>query len=95
LSHVYVQGDWLKATVENVNVLHKPEELFSDRHEDLPKTVYDAINLLGIIGELYLWVDSLCIVQDELLRPPQLQLQKTSIFAHVELVIIASDGSNE
>jgi len=46
--------DWLKSTLENVDILQKPGELVSGRHVDLPKTVYDAVNLLSILGERYL-----------------------------------------
>ena len=31
---------------------------------DLPKTINDAIDLLRALGERYLWVDGLCLVQD-------------------------------
>jgi hypothetical protein len=94
LSYVCGQGDWLKTTVENVDVLQKPGELVSGRHEDLPKTVYDALNLLSILGERYLWVESLCAV-DKPLPPAQRQFRTTSIFAHAELVIVAADDLNE
>ncbi|PPQ93699.1 hypothetical protein CVT25_001740, partial [Psilocybe cyanescens] len=32
--------------------------------DKLPKTVQDAIDLVRLIGERYLWVDSLCLIQD-------------------------------
>ena len=32
---------------------------------DLPKTIYDAVIVVRAIGERYLWVDSLCIVQND------------------------------
>ncbi|KAF8967827.1 heterokaryon incompatibility protein-domain-containing protein [Flammula alnicola] len=31
----------------------------------LPRTINDAIDLVGLIGERYLWIDSLCLVQDD------------------------------
>ena len=33
--------------------------------QDLPKTILDAVHTTRAIGERYLWVDSLCIVQDD------------------------------
>ncbi|KAH9482060.1 hypothetical protein JR316_0004155 [Psilocybe cubensis] len=37
-----------------------------DRHRDIiPKTIRDAIDLVHMIGERYLWVDSLCLIQDD------------------------------
>lgn len=34
-------------------------------YADLPKTFQDAIDLLRALGIAYLWIDSLCIVQDD------------------------------
>jgi hypothetical protein len=34
------------------------------RHEDLPKTFRDAIHIARAMGYGYLWIDSLCIIQD-------------------------------
>jgi hypothetical protein len=31
----------------------------------LPKTINDAILFMKAMGERYLWVDSLCLVQDD------------------------------
>jgi len=35
------------------------------RIDHLPTTIKDAISFTGTIGERYLWIDSLCIVQDD------------------------------
>ncbi|KAJ3507832.1 hypothetical protein NLJ89_g6081 [Agrocybe chaxingu] len=31
----------------------------------LPRTIIDAIYLVGVLGERYLWIDTLCLVQDD------------------------------
>jgi Heterokaryon incompatibility protein (HET) len=93
LSYVCDQDDWLKSMIEDFDISQKPGEL--DRHQDLPKTVHDAVNLLSLLGERYLWVDGLSAAEDGRLSPVQRQLQKISIFAHAELVIVAADGPNE
>ncbi|KAF8955295.1 heterokaryon incompatibility protein-domain-containing protein [Flammula alnicola] len=33
--------------------------------KSFPKTINDAIDLVNLIGERYLWVDSLCLIQDD------------------------------
>lgn len=40
-------------------------EVYLERiRPDLPKTISDAIDLVKAIGERYLWVDSLCLIND-------------------------------
>jgi Heterokaryon incompatibility protein (HET) len=36
-----------------------------DLHPPIPKTVVDSMELVSLIGERYLWVDCLCLVQDD------------------------------
>jgi hypothetical protein len=31
----------------------------------LPKTIRDAVNLVRILGETYIWIDCLCLIQDD------------------------------
>lgn len=65
----YVWGDpkemgsrrWLMKTAHvNESQLHNGLDL-----DLLPKTITDAMALVSKIGERYLWVDALCIVQDD------------------------------
>jgi hypothetical protein len=52
----------LKATKANIQSLEQPGVMSS---ELLPATIDDAITVCGKLRERYLWVDSLCIVQDD------------------------------
>jgi len=50
------------------------------------------MDLARLLGETYLWVDSLCIVQDdENLKQDQLQ-QMAAIYAKASITIMAANG---
>ncbi|ROV90982.1 hypothetical protein VSDG_07683 [Cytospora chrysosperma] len=58
----------------------------------IPRTISDAIEVVKAIGKRYLWVDSLCILQDDA-RDKQQQLPiMDRIYSHADLVIIAAAG---
>ncbi|KAI4143281.1 MAG: hypothetical protein L6R39_004640 [Caloplaca ligustica] len=60
----------------------------------IPRTISDAIQLVKSIGERYLWVDSLCIVQDDEDDKKQQLSIMDSIYANAELVVVAAAGGN-
>ncbi|KAF2760968.1 HET-domain-containing protein [Pseudovirgaria hyperparasitica] len=55
----------LVLTKQNLAALEQPGA-FLDDHQTLPKTVRDAVDIAFRLGVQYLWVDSLCILQDSL-----------------------------
>ncbi|KAE8448134.1 hypothetical protein EG329_009738 [Mollisiaceae sp. DMI_Dod_QoI] len=59
LSHSWGSHDIIKLTSENLDLLMRTLPV-----EKLPKTFKDAIEIAQRLGLDYLWVDSLCIVQD-------------------------------
>ena len=60
----------------------------------IPRTISDAIQLVKDIGYRYLWVDSLCIVQDDN-RDKQRQIPiMDSIYSNAGLVIIVAANSH-
>ncbi|KAI0203109.1 heterokaryon incompatibility protein-domain-containing protein [Astrocystis sublimbata] len=64
LSYVWGKTKTLSTTKDNLAVLQ--EEGAIERHrKDLPRVVSDAIDLVRGIGEKFLWVDALCIIQDD------------------------------
>ncbi|KAK4442799.1 heterokaryon incompatibility protein-domain-containing protein [Podospora aff. communis PSN243] len=63
----YVWGQAAKkfmAEKNNVHALCQPGSL-SDDNENIPLVIRDAMLLVERIGQRYLWVDSICIVQDD------------------------------
>lgn len=66
---------------------------------EVPRTVQDAISLVEKLGRRYLWVDSLCIVQDRQerkkdLRKKDLIRQMDTIYGRASFTIIAANGDD-
>ena len=59
----------------------------------IPATIMDAVVLTAGLGERYLWVDSLCIIQDEEASRNTTIDNMHKIYLQASLVIIAGDGS--
>ncbi|KAF8546670.1 HET-domain-containing protein [Imleria badia] len=60
----------------------------------LPATIVDAIQLTRQIGERYLWVDALCIIQDSQEdKAPQISIMDR-IYGRAALTIIAAAGAS-
>ncbi|KAI9786497.1 MAG: hypothetical protein M1839_006957 [Geoglossum umbratile] len=91
LSYVWgpSEGD-LCAMLANIDGLKRP---YSLAQEALPRTIRDAMKLVSDLGGGYLWVDRLCILQDD---EVDLSLQiprMDAIYSLAELTIIAASGS--
>ncbi|KAK0712289.1 heterokaryon incompatibility protein-domain-containing protein, partial [Apiosordaria backusii] len=60
--------------------------------EKLPKTFEDAIKLTQMIGVPYIWIDSLCIIQDDPQDWANEARQMGAIYERSYLTIAASSG---
>lgn len=60
----------------------------------IPATIRDAIYLVRDIGERYLWVDALCIVQDDILSQNIQLAQMGLVYSLASFVIIAAAGED-
>ncbi|KAL9113464.1 MAG: hypothetical protein Q9227_002505 [Pyrenula ochraceoflavens] len=58
----------------------------------LPKTIQDAILLVGRLGERYVWIDSLCIVQDSMTSWEHNAKAMHLVYGNAYLTICAADG---
>lgn len=64
LSYVWGGVERLKATKENIVELEKKNSLRM-RSASIPRSVLDAMVFVARLNQRYLWVDSLCIIQDD------------------------------
>ena len=61
---------------------------------ELPRTIRDALVLTKELGERYLWVDALCIVQDDLEDSQRQIAAMDSVFSGAVLTIAAAAGDD-
>ncbi|KAJ7537170.1 hypothetical protein O6H91_12G101300 [Diphasiastrum complanatum] len=93
LSYVWGQARMLQATKSNSAELEKDGGL-SMHHQELPQTIKDAMLLVPKLGERYLWVDSLCIIQDD---PDDKHSQIShmhNVYGSALLTIVAAAGGD-
>lgn len=60
----------------------------------LPSTIADAMALVRALGERYLWVDALCIVQDDAKRKMQDMAQMDVIYSRAFATVVALHGAS-
>ncbi|KAI8930938.1 hypothetical protein NX059_011953 [Plenodomus lindquistii] len=90
LSYTWGKVDPLVLLAKNESELRKNGALLFHK-ERLPTTILDAIRLCALLGERYLWVDSLCIMQDTIDKHTQIQ-QMDLIYQNAALCIVAAAG---
>ncbi|KAI4869647.1 HET-domain-containing protein [Hypoxylon rubiginosum] len=92
----YVWGDTLNFMTieENVDHLQKPSSLAEgNTNPPISMTIRHAMSFIQKLGERYLWVDTLCIVQDNTQKSVEIA-KMAAIFANASITIIASDGDD-
>ena len=91
LSYVWGHTDTIKTAKDNLAYLLEEGSIFA--HESLlPRTIRDTMRLVELLDIKYLWVDCLCIVQDDAeLKHAQIQ-EMGSVYARAYVTIIAANG---
>lgn len=93
LSYVWENSGQLRALKDNVQKLQKEGALdSSDQGFTAPRTIQDAIGVAILLQEAFLWVDALCIVQDDDSTKQDQLNNMVAIFAEARVTIIAKDG---
>lgn len=95
LSYVWGKKDSLRCVRANLQSLQQAGALSKPEFEPLiPHTIRDAMRLVAMFGERYLWVDSLCIVQDDEAAKPSELNKMAAIYSSSCLTIIAADAED-
>ena len=95
LSYVWGQIPTLMATKENRDVLSQPGGLSrAAKKVPIAKTILDAIMLTRNLNLQYIWVDSLCITQNDQAEKLRLIDEMASVYLAALITIIAAAGSS-
>jgi hypothetical protein len=95
LSYVWGTSGQLTAVKSNLAELQTPGILNgSDEYLVPPQTIRDAMAVVTLLGERYIWVDALCIVQDDESTKVRQLNNMASIYGEAAVTIIAKDGIN-
>ena len=93
LSYVWGDIETIQTTTSNLTHLKKPRSIDANNVSlKIPNTIKDALKLTSLLGERYLWVDCLCIVQDELDTKQACLNAMGSIYSNAIFTIVAADG---
>ncbi|KAL8809880.1 MAG: hypothetical protein Q9200_003038 [Gallowayella weberi] len=91
LSYLWGQCKTFRTLKESVVSLEEARGLFRQWHL-IPLTIRDAILLTRQLGERYLWVDAICIVQDDWENKSEAIANMDSVYSNALVTIIAGSG---
>ncbi|VUC25103.1 unnamed protein product [Clonostachys rosea] len=94
LSYVWGNAQVQLALKENIEELRRPGAFGEGGAFILPRTVRDAIELTAELGVPYLWVDSVCIVQDDADSQKEQLQGMGAVYANAYLTIVASSSED-
>ena len=93
LSYVWGGPQPFENTKARVKELHRPGAV-SRMDKNIPQTIRDAMAVVEMLGERYLWVDSLCIVQDSSSMKKEQISNMGNIYSQATLTIVAAYGNS-
>lgn len=95
LSYVWGNQKTLQAVRSNQDQLQKPGSLaLTTWGTPISTTIRNAMGVVGLLGERYLWVDTLCIVQDEESQKYRELAKMGAIYANASVTIMAVQGEH-
>lgn len=93
LSYTWGQTERPRFGKTSLSDLQKPNAL-TELGSRIPETIRNAIALVQLLEEEYMWTDSLCIAQDDESTKFRELNQMAAIYANSTLTIIAAEGEN-
>lgn len=93
-SYVWGRAEMLMTTTETLSTLQEKGSLHANTSLNLPRVIRHAIALVPKLGERYLWVDSLCITQDDPECLARHIRHMASIYEASVFTIVAADGTH-
>lgn len=93
LSYVWGKAKQFKTVKSNFQHLQQDGALLRVR-DQLPQLINDAITFVADLGETYLWVDALCIVQDDPEAKELYVPRMDRIYGQALLTVVALAGSD-
>ena len=91
LSHCWGSPELMPIRTLKVNVQNTPYDI---AYESLSKTFKDAVTITRKLGLRYVWIDSLCIVQDDVDDWNRESKRMGNIYASCYVNLVASDAAD-
>lgn len=86
-------GPQLSLTSDNEEALSQPKALEENRSK-IPTTILDAITVVRELGERYLWVDRLCLLQDDIMELQECVAIMDLFYEMATFTIVAAGGED-
>ena len=67
---------------------------FKSIHDQLPSTIKDAMELVSRLGMRYIWIDVLCIIQDDIEDKKREMYRMDSIYEGSAFTVVAAAGTD-
>ena len=93
LSYIWGQVQTLSPSGPNISQLCVPGA-FAQPEYFLPRTIQDAIDVTHALGVRYLWVDAVCLFEDDQETRHALIKNMGAVYAHATFTIVAADGED-
>jgi hypothetical protein len=93
LSYVWPRFDALHLTRDNIDDLYTPGPLVASQ-ERLARVIQDAMQVVRDLGAQFLWVDALCITQDDDVEKAALIGAMDQVYGKALLTILVATAAN-